>query len=136
MTSKKIDEYKKINIQIAENLDPYKTVSVLLKNAQDKIQIARNALKDNDIATKGKNISVAILTVEALQSVLNLEKGEEVAANLFKLYQYMIETLLMANLHSSDEKLAEVYLLMENVKEGWDGIHEYAEKLMREKSAK
>jgi flagellar protein FliS len=136
MTFKKINEYQEINNQIAQSLDPYKTVGVLLKNAQDKIQIARNAIKDNDIALRGKNISVAILIVEALQSVLNLEQGGEIAENLSKLYQYITETLLIANLQSSDEKLEHAYKLLGNIKEGWDGIHNDAEKIMRERDAK
>lgn len=136
MSFKKINAYQKMESEITGSLDPYRTVGVLLKNAQDKIQMARNAIKDNNIEVRGKNISVAILTIEALQSVLNLEQGGEVAMNLFKLYQYMTETLLMANLHSSDEKLAHVYKLLEEIKEGWNGIHEHADRIMRERDAK
>ena len=136
MASKKISEYQKMSCQVSEELDPYRTVGLLLRNAQDKIQIARNALKDKEVAVRGKNISIVILTVEALQAVLNLEEGGEVAVNLYKLYQYIIETLLMANLHKSDEKLLEVYNLLENIKQGWDGISEQAEKIMRERGAK
>jgi flagellar protein FliS len=131
MSSKQINEYQNINNKIIEELNPYQTVGMLLKNAQDKIQAAINGIKNQDIETRGKNISVAILIIEALQSVLNLKEGGEVAANLFRLYQYMCETLLMANLHSSEQKLLEVYGLIESIKQGWDGISDEAQKQIR-----
>ena len=70
------------------------------------------------IQTQGQAIAI----VGGLREGLDLEKGGEVAANLDRLYEYMITRLFEANLHNTVAPLDEVAALLRNVKSGWDAI--------------
>jgi len=111
---------------------PHRLIQMLFEGALDKIAIARGAMERNNIELKGRHISWAIRIIGGLQSSLNLEIGGELAANLDKLYEYMSLKLVEANAENSIDKLNEVSKLLNNIKEGWDGIEEEVKSLAQQ----
>jgi flagellar secretion chaperone FliS len=102
--------------------DPYKLVQLLLANVIDRIAAARGHMERRETARKGEQISKAIDVVNALDASLNLDLGGEIAANLHRLYEYMVVRLVTANANNDVAGLDEVAALVRNVKEGWDAI--------------
>ena len=103
---------------------PHRLVQMLMEGALEKIALAKGHMVNNNIASKGENISKAIAIVGGLQSSLNTDAGGEIAENLGNLYDYMTNRLVMANLYNDETILDEVAGLMVEIKMGWDGIPE------------
>lgn len=133
MTSSQVDQYKQVNTHgNVEDASAHKLIEMLLAGALEKINLAKIAIKKNDIAKRGENISFAITILDGLQASLDMEKGGEISENLLKLYTYMMERLVLANLDCDEKILDEVAGLLITIKTGWDGIKEEAEKFERE----
>ncbi len=115
--------YRKLGVQSeVETASPHRLIQMLLDGAMGKIAIARGNLNNGDIAGKGANISWAISIIGGLRTSLDLKGGGEIAENLDRLYDYMNQQLVMANLHNDADKLNEVYELLGELRAGWDGI--------------
>lgn len=126
-----MEQYHSISLQAnIENANVYKVIQALMNNALAKIAKATFFMKEKNIAEKGLNISLAITTIDALQASLNMDQGGELANNLFRLYQYMQDKLMRANLDNDETLLAEVSKLLLTIKSGWDGIEEEAMKIL------
>lgn len=72
------------------------------------------------IAEKGKTISKAVAIIEdGLMASLNMEVGGELAGNLYWLYEYMSQRLILANLNNDLEYLDEVSARLKELREAW-----------------
>jgi flagellar protein FliS len=60
--------------------------------------------------------------IQGLRSSLDKDKGGDIAENLDSLYEYMGRRLLEANVNNDIAILDEVYGLLAEIKQGWDGI--------------
>ena len=129
-----LEQYQQAVLTNVDEANAHQLIQMLMTGALEKISAAKNCMQQQDIAEKGKNISLAITIVDGLQASLDLEKGGEVADNLFRLYHYIMELLLLANLHDDVSKLDEALNLMLTVKSGWDGISEEANEILSEKT--
>lgn len=57
-----------------------------------------------------------------LYTTLDMDKGGAIAAQLGKLYAYMIEEIDMAVAGARGEPLENIVRLLHTIKEGWDGL--------------
>jgi len=122
--------YKKVgNQSAAEFASPHRLIQMLLEGALEKMVIAKGLMERNDIQGKGENISWAIRIIGGLQASLDADKGGEVAETLGSLYTFVVEHLALANAENDTTKIDECIQIIRNIKEGWDGISEEAEKL-------
>jgi flagellar protein FliS len=125
--------YKKVGTQsAAEYANPHRLIQMLFDGAIEKMLIARNNMERGDIKAKGENINWAIRIIGGLQASLDKDKGGEVAATLSSLYIYIVEKLSEANVKNDVTKLDESIAIIKNIKEGWDGISEEADKVFNQ----
>ena len=123
-----IDEYTRLALRTdIETASPHRLILLLMDGAIEKIRAARTALARGNIAAKGSNITWAMSIIDGLRASLNHERGGQIAANLDALYDYMMRTLVAANLRNDDAKLAEVDRLMGEIRSGWKGIESQVE---------
>jgi flagellar protein FliS len=122
MVSTSIKKYRNANAESVVDASPHQLISLILRHILSNIAIASGAIDRKEIENKGKAISKAIALVGELQDSLDMEKGGEVSQNLFNLYDYIIRTLIQANIENDVNKLEEVRDLIATVKEGWDAI--------------
>lgn len=116
-------QYQSVNTQAkAVDASPHRLIQMLMEGGLSRLAQARGAMDRGQVAMKGELIGKAIAIVGGLREGLDLEKGGEVAANLDRLYEYMITRLFEANLHNTVAPLEEVTVLLRNVKSGWDAI--------------
>lgn len=116
-------QYQSVNTQAkAVDASPHRLIQMLMEGGLSRLAQARGAMDRGQVAMKGELIGKAIAIVGGLREGLDLEKGGEVAANLDRLYEYMITRLFEANLHNTVAPLDEVAVLLRNVKSGWDDI--------------
>jgi flagellar secretion chaperone FliS len=136
MSLKGAAAYKKVgNESAAEYANPHRLIQMLLEGALEKMVIAKSMIERNDIPGKGEHISWAIRIIGGLQASLNAEKGGEVAETLGSLYLYVVTRLTEANVENDQAKVDECIDIIKNIKEGWDGISDEAEKVFEQQKA-
>lgn len=99
---------------------PERLITLLYLGARAAIGQARIHLQEGRVAERGAAISKAIKIVdEGLKTGLNMEAGGEIAANLARLYDYIVRTLLTANLKADTEQLDIADRLLADLAEAW-----------------
>ena len=99
---------------------PERLITLLYRGARAAIAQARLCLAQGKIAERGQAISKAIKIIdEGLKASLNKEAGGEPAANLDRLYDYLVRTLLQANLKADDKLLEHADGLIDSLAQAW-----------------
>lgn len=99
---------------------PERLITLLYLGARAAIGQARIHLQEGRVAERGAAISKAIKIVdEGLKTGLNMEAGGEIAANLARLYDYIVRTLLTANLKANADQLDIADRLLADLAEAW-----------------
>lgn len=100
--------------------DPAQLVVMLYDGALLCVGRARQALQRKDIAAKGEFISRALQIIdEGLKASLDLDHGNDLARQLWQLYEYMCRRLLQASMKNDVKALTEVERLLTDLKEAW-----------------
>ena len=71
---------------------------------------------------KGQLINKAVDIIDELSFSLDAEAGGEVAANLRRLYVFMVRHLNEANTRKDPQRIREVIALLEDLNQGWKAI--------------
>lgn len=93
-------------------------VSMLLGGAVGRLARASQELKRGG----GESLEAATRIIRALQGSLDLERGGQLATNLFDLYVYMLRRLEQARIERDPAPLGEVSSLLETILDGWEAI--------------
>ena len=116
-------QYQTVNTQSqVGDASPHRLIQLLMEGGMSRLAQARGAMQHGQVAIKGELIGKAISIIGGLREGLNLQHGGEVAANLDRLYEYMVSRLVEANRSNDAAMLDEVAGLLRNVKSGWDAI--------------
>lgn len=123
-----VSAYSKVAVETGVTAaSPHKLIVMLFDGALVAVSTAATQMKAGNIPAKGQSISKAINIIEnGLRASLDKNVGGGIAANLDALYEYMANRLLVANLKNQPEVLDEVYGLLKDLKEAWEGIGESA----------
>jgi flagellar protein FliS len=95
-------------------------ISRLLQGAVDRIVTARGHLVRQETAAKGEQLRRAIGMIEGLRVAIDHQRGGEIAANLERLYEYMVRRLTEGNLRNDADALDEVAGLLGGIRSAWD----------------
>ncbi|CDG21693.1 Flagellar protein fliS [Xenorhabdus poinarii G6] len=105
------------------NASPYQLIQILFNGALSALRRAMILMQQGNIPEKGLAISKAINIIDnGLKDGLDLEKGGEIAQNLFNLYDYMSRRLLHANLRNDEKAITEVIDLLTTISDSWRQI--------------
>lgn len=100
----------------------YEQILAELAAAEGRMERIKNHFPLHEVVAKCAAMGKAIRLVGHLDATLNMEQGGEIAANLRRLYLYMMERLTYANAHNDKAVVAEVVQLIRKIKSGWDQI--------------
>lgn len=98
---------------------PARLVAMLYEKAIVSLRLAIKAIEDGDIQARYNAKKRAVDIIEHLSSTLDTEKGGDIAANLDRLYPFMIKHLIDVDLHNDPEPAREVIALFESLYESW-----------------
>jgi flagellar protein FliS len=101
---------------------------MLYEAAINNVKKATLAIERQDIQGKCTAIGKAHDIINELVNSLNFEVGGEVARNLERLYNFMTEQLVKANLENKKEPLQTIQKLLETLLDGWRGAVEQVNK--------
>lgn len=122
-----LHQYQAVNAQTSVvDVDKHRLIGLLFEGALERINMAKARIQASDFEGKNKLINKTIEIVGGLRSFLDTEKGEDLARNLFDLYEYCERRLVEANIRNDIEALDEVAEHIRKVQEGWAGIREEA----------
>ena len=97
-------------------------IVMLYDGAIKFMRLAIQEIEAQDFEAKGRYIGKAQDIINELNTVLDIEAGGELAANLRKLYVFMSGHLSQANQKRDPQMIREVISLMEELNSGWRAI--------------
>jgi flagellar protein FliS len=106
----------------ASKTEGVKIISMLYDGAISFIGIAKKRLQQNDMAGKSLYLAKATAIVGELSSSLNMEDGGEIAGNLRKLYDYVLDRLLAANTNNDPALFDEAEEILDTLRSAWKEI--------------
>lgn len=114
--SKYIKQYQTSNITTAT---PEKLMILLLDGALQFLQKAKAAIAENNLKERAQNIEGARKIIRELMRTIDLENGNDVSKQLFKLYNRMAMNLIKANVTRNAGKIDEVITDLSNIRWGF-----------------
>jgi flagellar secretion chaperone FliS len=101
--------------------DPVELIRLLYRTGLSRIGQARKYLAAGDIENRARAINSALDVIGELLASLDSEAGE-ISRNLANLYRYVETQLLQANVHQSDQHLANSEAILRTLAEAWNQI--------------
>lgn len=112
----KTNQYREMSIKTAGR---GQILIMLYEGAILNVKKATVAMDKKDIQTKGTCIGKAHDIINELLNTLDFEVGGEIALELERLYNFLIQELMQANLDNSKEKLQNASKILETLLGGW-----------------
>jgi flagellar protein FliS len=98
---------------------PAMLVFMLFEKAIGCLKEAIKAIEDNEIEARWRANGRAMEIISHLQLTLDTDKGGEIAANLDRLYSYMLTRLPKVDIRNDSQAAREVIGLLEPLRESW-----------------
>jgi flagellar protein FliS len=131
-----VNGYERYLETAVETASPARLIVMLYDGAIRFINEATYAMRQHDYETQNNKLQRAQKILAELISSLDFDKGGEIAENLFRLYTYMYNQLVEANIQDVPERLEHVVDLLSDLREAWDAIASEAEAQVRMPTAK
>ena len=116
--------YKKAAVS---TVDQRKLIVMLYDGAIKFLTVAVKKMEKTDRYEAHKNLIRGKSIIAELLASLNMEQGGEIASNLQRLYTYMFNELIEANLENDSGRVTKVVQLLKELRTGWQGIQETPE---------
>jgi len=113
------DAYKQTAVTTSE---PGKLILMLYDGAIRFLNLALDRLEKKDVFGVNQNLIKGKSIIAELMASLNLDKGGEIAANLQRLYAYMFNQLVDANISKDGQRVRHVIELLKELRSGWQNI--------------
>ena len=114
-----LSEYRKAEVNTSDRV---KVISLLYDGAINFIKVARKRIELGDLAGKGLYIGKASSVVGELLSSLNMEEGGEIAKNLSRLYDFVMDRLINANMKNDQKALDEAEKVLDVLRSAWKDL--------------
>lgn len=101
---------------------PAKLVAMLFDRAILALRDAARAIEEGDIEKRHKSNSKAFEIINHLDRTLDLERGGEVAANLNRLYSYILRQLPQIDFKNDKTVAEEMIKLLEPLRDSWNEL--------------
>ena len=114
--NKYIKQYQANNITTAT---PEKLMIMLFDGAIQFLQKAKVAIEEKNLKDRSENIDGARKIIRELMRTIDLENGNDVSKQLFKLYNRMVMKLIKANVSRKADLIDEVIEDLTNIRWGF-----------------
>ena len=120
--SKMLDAYANSEREAAvDSDDPHAIICVLYDELCRSMNIFFTNLekKNADLELRGKALSKSLAIIYALQTSLNFEAGDEIAENLFRLYEYARQQLLESAKSEEPDSIKVAINSISEIRDAW-----------------
>lgn len=111
---------------------PAMLVFMLYDKAITCLKEAVKAIEDNEIEARWRANGRAMEIISHLQMTLDMDKGGEIAANLDKLYRYIMTRLPKVDIRNDAQAAREVISLLEPLRESWRELAKQGDQPLKE----
>jgi len=113
------EQYKQVQVKTANK---EKLLIMLYQGCIKFLRLAKKSIEEEDIQGANNYIIRSQDIIRELMNTLDMEKGGEVATNLYSLYDFMNRQLIEANVDKDIEKIETVEEMMMELLESWKQI--------------
>lgn len=114
----RMDAYKQTDVSTA---DRGRLLLMVYDHCIKWCTVARQAIQKGDISQRTKAIFKIQDGITELICSLDMEKGGDIAKNLYRLYDFYNNHLTEANLRNKEQNVADVQGMLESLREAWVG---------------
>ena len=111
-----LKQYKKSQVETAT---PEKILILLYDGAIQYLNKAKLAIAENNIEQIHHNIIGCENIIIEFMETLNMKEGGSLAQNLYRLYDYLYNTLVSANINKNEKQVDEVLGHLKGLRETW-----------------
>ena len=116
-----------INDDIAaktSNLNPHKIIEEVLKDLKKNMETLAYSLDHEPVISsiKSNSFSKSLTAIYILQSSLNFEEGEEIAENLFNIYEYCKDGIMKGFTKKDSKFVYDAIPPIDEILSGWQQI--------------
>ena len=107
-----------------ENNNPHGVIQQILIELKKNLSTLAYCLKDKDHMpeAKSKCFSKSLTAIYILQSSLNFDEGEEIAQNLYRIYEFCKEGIMKGFMKRDSKIIYEAIPPIEEILDGWKQI--------------
>ena len=102
--------------------DPHQLTTMLMDGALDRLSSARGCIASGELTRKAGLLHRVGAIIDELRCSLDHSAGGEIAANLDRLYDYMMRRVLTANVSNDVTAIDEVVRLLREIRDAWVSI--------------
>jgi flagellar protein FliS len=102
--------------------DKVELIQMLFDGLIDSLVTAKGHIQRGSIEDKNKSLVRAGRIVLGLQGALDMEKGGDLARNLYELYSYVTRRLVHVNARNDLDALQEVHTLLNEIRQAWRDV--------------
>jgi flagellar protein FliS len=106
----------------AQEADPHQLICMLMDGALDRLVSAKGCIERKELVAKAALLHRVGAIIDELRCSLDHSAGGEIAANLDRLYDYMMRRVLTANLSNDVIAIDEVVRLLREIRDAWVSI--------------
>ena len=86
------------------------------------MEAGKHAMELGDLYKQNDNLQKAQKIVAELTSTLDLEKGGEIAQNLYVLYSFVYDRLVQGNVTDTPNQIDQAIKVMSDLRDGWSKL--------------
>jgi len=111
---------------------PHKLVEMLYEGALKHLNLTKVFIEQKDFEKKAEHVNKSLSILNALRSGVDLEKGKDIAENLYSLYDYCYRTVFEASSQNDLEKVDEVIEHIKALDEAWKQMPDDMKRVSKE----
>ena len=106
------------------NLNPHKIIEEVLKDLKKNMETLAYSLDNEPVISsiKSQSFSKSLTAIYILQSSLNFEKGNEIAENLYKIYEFCKDSVMKGFTKRDSKLIYDAIPPIDEILEGWKQI--------------
>lgn len=112
-------QYKQVQVKTANNK---KLLIMLYQGCIKFLRIAKKSIQEEDMENANEYLKKSQAIIDELRYTLDMEKGGEIANNLYQLYSFMYSELISANINKEIEPIENVEEMMLELLDSWKEI--------------
>lgn len=124
-TQGKVSAYTANDVKTANRLH---LLIMLYDSALKFMNQALAKLEENNIAGKGEFIGKAMAIISEFKGTLDFKPNRELAENLDRLYTFVIDSLIAANIKNDSARLRNAIRITRTLREGWSDLEKKMQK--------
>lgn len=136
MRNKFVQQYASNFVETAvSEATPHKLVEMMYDGAIKNLTLAKVFIEQENYGKKAEHSNKVLAIINSLRDGVDMEKGGDVAENLFSLYDYCYRRVIEASSKNNVVMMDEVLDHLKTLNDAWKGMPESVKRCSKEQIA-